>query len=147
MADDCVIVHSERGGKGKSQTLKPGVYDTSALGGDNFISSVTVPKGWTVTLYEDAEFLGRSKALTETGDVGDDFNNITSSLTVSGPQAEAIVKAGSTYKGGDGGVITIEQNDVDMDAASLLKLTQRFPPKYEEAPVLSFTMTLDQPDS
>ncbi|MFD9891362.1 hypothetical protein ACFWY9_18620 [Amycolatopsis sp. NPDC059027] len=52
--------------------------------------------------------------------------------------------------GGDGvnqgGTITIEQNDIDVDAKSLLKLTQRFPPRYEQIMVLSFTMTIDQPD-
>ncbi|WP_158895165.1 twin-arginine translocation signal domain-containing protein [Amycolatopsis anabasis] len=45
-----------------------------------------------------------------------------------------------------GGTITIEQNDVDVDAKSLLRLTQRFPPRYEQIMVLSFTMTIDQPD-
>ncbi|MFC3452679.1 hypothetical protein [Amycolatopsis speibonae] len=53
--------------------------------------------------------------------------------------------------GGDGqdqgGTITIEQNDVDVDAKSLLRLTQRFPPRYEQVMVLSFTMTIDQPES
>ncbi|QWF76997.1 twin-arginine translocation signal domain-containing protein [Amycolatopsis sp. CA-230715] len=52
--------------------------------------------------------------------------------------------------GGDarqGGTITIEQNDVDVDPKSLLKLTQRFPPRYEQIMVLSFTMTIDQPDA
>lgn len=45
-----------------------------------------------------------------------------------------------------GGTITIEQNDVDVDAKSLLRLTQNFPPRYEQTMVLSFTMTIDQPD-
>ncbi|GAA4526231.1 twin-arginine translocation signal domain-containing protein [Amycolatopsis samaneae] len=53
--------------------------------------------------------------------------------------------------GGDGvsqgGTITIEQNDIDVDAKSLLKLTQRFPPRFEQVMVLSFTMTIDQPDA
>ncbi|MEU2625246.1 hypothetical protein ABZ642_45365 [Streptomyces sp. NPDC007157] len=50
--------------------------------------------------------------------------------------------------GAEGGTITIEQNDVDVDPASLLRLTQQFPPKYECALVLSpFTMTIDQPGS
>ncbi|MFE9454400.1 hypothetical protein [Streptomyces sp. NPDC006739] len=46
-----------------------------------------------------------------------------------------------------GGTITIEQNDVDVDAKSLLRLTQKFPPRYEQVMVLSFTMTIDQPDA
>lgn len=145
MANDHVIVHGERGCKGKSQTLQPGAYDTSALDDNDFISSVTIPKGWTVTLYEDSKFAGRSKTLTATGDVGDDFDNITSSLTVSSPDKEAIVKVGDSHKDGKGATITIEQNDVDVDAKSLLKLTQRFPPRYEQIMVLSFTMVIDEP--
>ncbi|CAO3568993.1 unnamed protein product [Mortierella alpina] len=46
----------------------------------------------------------------------------------------------------NGGTLTIEQNDIDVDAKSLLKLTQRFPPRYEQVTLLSFTLTIDQPD-
>jgi len=49
--------------------------------------------------------------------------------------------------GRQGGTITIEQNDVDVDTKSLLRLTQRFPPKFEQIMVLSFTMTIDNPES
>ncbi|MEV6825145.1 hypothetical protein [Amycolatopsis sp. NPDC051102] len=49
--------------------------------------------------------------------------------------------------GDDGGTITLEQNDVDADAASMLKLTQNYPPRYEHILSLPFTMTIDQPDS
>lgn len=45
-----------------------------------------------------------------------------------------------------GGTITIEQNDVDVNPQSLLRLTQRFPPRYEQIMVLDFTMTIDQPE-
>ncbi|WP_406055674.1 hypothetical protein OG462_07450 [Streptomyces sp. NBC_01077] len=47
--------------------------------------------------------------------------------------------------GTSGGVITIEQNDVDVDAPTTLRLTQKFPPKYEFREVSTFTMTIDQP--
>ncbi|WP_410593705.1 hypothetical protein [Amycolatopsis sp. lyj-23] len=46
-----------------------------------------------------------------------------------------------------GGTITLEQDDVDVDAPSLLRRTQQFPPRYEQIMVLSFTMTVDQPDA
>ncbi|MEW1774207.1 hypothetical protein [Streptomyces sp. NPDC086777] len=46
---------------------------------------------------------------------------------------------------GDGGTVTIEQNDVDVDVKSLLRLTQQFPPRYENVWVLPFTMTIDRP--
>ncbi|MFK0288442.1 hypothetical protein ACIQVL_49415 [Streptomyces sp. NPDC090499] len=47
--------------------------------------------------------------------------------------------------GESAGTITIEQDDVDVDAKSTLRLTQQFPPKYEHREILSFTMTIDQP--
>lgn len=47
--------------------------------------------------------------------------------------------------GASGGTITIEQNDVDVDARSTLRLTQQFPPKYEFREFSSFTMTIDKP--
>jgi hypothetical protein len=50
--------------------------------------------------------------------------------------------------GAEGGTITIEQSDVDVDSASLLRLTQQFPPKYECSLVLSpCTMVIEQPGS
>nr|WP_198152015.1 hypothetical protein [Kibdelosporangium sp. MJ126-NF4]CEL22866.1 hypothetical protein [Kibdelosporangium sp. MJ126-NF4]CTQ90006.1 hypothetical protein [Kibdelosporangium sp. MJ126-NF4] len=45
-----------------------------------------------------------------------------------------------------GGTVTLEQNDVDANPKSLLKLTQKSPPLYEQTLVLDFTMTIDQPD-
>ncbi|MGW7545202.1 hypothetical protein ACWGKQ_29455 [Streptomyces sp. NPDC054770] len=50
--------------------------------------------------------------------------------------------------GAEGGSITIEQSDIDVDSASLLRLTQQFPPKYECSLVLSpCTMVIEQPGS
>lgn len=48
--------------------------------------------------------------------------------------------------GGNGGTITIEQNDVDVDPKSLLKMTQKSPPKYEHIDVLSFTLVIEEPE-
>jgi hypothetical protein len=45
------------------------------------------------------------------------------------------------------GSITIEQNDVDVDPKSLLRITQRFPPRFEQIMVLSFTMVIEQPEA
>ncbi|MFJ1548093.1 hypothetical protein [Streptomyces sp. NPDC088246] len=39
-----------------------------------------------------------------------------------------------------------EQNDVDVDSPSILRLTQKFPPRYEFREVTSFTMTIDRPE-
>ncbi|MCY1004695.1 beta/gamma crystallin-related protein [Nannocystis pusilla] len=68
---------------GKSQVLAPGRYEAAQLGiGDEALSSVKVPKGMTVTLYEHSGFRGRSVSFTaDTSNVGD-FNDKTSSLVV-----------------------------------------------------------------
>ncbi|MFF9089871.1 hypothetical protein ACF1BE_26305 [Streptomyces sp. NPDC014991] len=47
---------------------------------------------------------------------------------------------------GGGGSITIEQNDVDVEPKSLLRVTQDSPPKFEHIMVLDFTMTIDGGD-
>lgn len=45
---------------------------------------------------------------------------------------------------GEGGTITFEQADIDVDAASLLKQTQQFPPRYQCRLVVDpCTMTID----
>jgi len=43
---------------------------------------------------------------------------------------------GAQSTGAGGGSITIEQNDVDVDPKSLLRITQSFPPKFEQIMVL-----------
>ncbi|MEU4767965.1 hypothetical protein AB0H12_32420 [Actinosynnema sp. NPDC023794] len=45
----------------------------------------------------------------------------------------------------DATTVTIEQNDIDIDAKSVLRLVSKFPPKFEQLMVLSFTMTIDNP--
>ncbi|MFD9607580.1 peptidase inhibitor family I36 protein [Streptomyces sp. NPDC059970] len=126
MADETVTVYTERDYQGKSQALKPGAYDASELKeGEDAISSVRVPEGWTVSLYEDPNFGGRAKLLTSSTEyVGDDFDNVTSSLIVADPQAT---------KG------------MNVAPRSMAKLANGFPPKFEQVMVLSFTMTIDQP--
>lgn len=47
---------------------------------------------------------------------------------------------------GDGGAITLEQNDVDTTAPSTLRLTQTSPARYEEKDLLDFSVTIQQPD-
>jgi hypothetical protein len=73
---------------GASHKVEPGKYDLAELGIKNDqLSSVRVPKGLRVTLYDNAGFSGRKLELT--GDSGTDvikqnsFDNITSSLVVS----------------------------------------------------------------
>lgn len=69
---------------GLSQSFGPGRYDVGKLTiGNDVASSVLVPPGFQVTLYEHAGFKGKKKVLrADTSYVGDDFNDIVSSLVV-----------------------------------------------------------------
>ncbi|MEU1940471.1 hypothetical protein ACH49O_41425 [Streptomyces coeruleorubidus] len=42
--------------------------------------------------------------------------------------------------------VTLEQNDVDVDAPSSLRITQQSPPQFEQIDVLPFTATIEQTD-
>ncbi|MER6488600.1 hypothetical protein AB0G95_37405 [Streptomyces virginiae] len=68
---------------GQSQHLVPGRYDTSDLKIPNdSISSVDVPKGLKVTLFEHSGFRGASAVIkADTGDLGaSSFDNTASSV-------------------------------------------------------------------
>ncbi|WP_310969341.1 MULTISPECIES: hypothetical protein [unclassified Amycolatopsis] len=67
-------------------------------------------------------------------------------LRVIGLKVVGVLPAGDGSRQ-DGGTITLEQDDVDADAPSVLRLIQRNPPRYEQILRLTFTMTIDQPDS
>ncbi|MFD8983813.1 hypothetical protein [Streptomyces sp. NPDC059564] len=47
-------------------------------------------------------------------------------------------------EGPDGMTFTIEQNDIDVDAKSLLRITQSAPPKFEHLDYESFTLTIEK---
>ncbi|MBZ5715953.1 beta/gamma crystallin-related protein [Nannocystis pusilla] len=85
-----VTVFTDVDFKGKSQVLPVGRYEASQLGiADESLSSVRVPKGLSVTLYENSGFRGRSISYTaDTSNVGN-FNDKTSSLVV----AKAVIAA------------------------------------------------------
>lgn len=79
-----VVIYQDRNYQGASQELSEGSYDLPSLtiGGDQ-LSSLKVPKGKKVTLYEHPGLNGGSKSFTEdTPWVGDDFEDITSSIKV-----------------------------------------------------------------
>lgn len=72
---------------GASQVLTPGKYEFTDLSiGNDMLTSIKIPKGLKVTLYEHEAFGGRSVSFTN--DVGADlmlkskFNDLTSSLIV-----------------------------------------------------------------
>ncbi|MEU3057912.1 peptidase inhibitor family I36 protein [Streptomyces griseus] len=79
------VIYSDRNFAGDSMTLQAGTYDLTNPGsvGNDAISSVKVPDGWTVTLYADTGLRGASKAFTsDAAYVGDDFDNAASSIKV-----------------------------------------------------------------
>lgn len=73
--------------EGLSKKLKPGRYDIDALGiGNDELSSVKVPRGYRVTLYEHDGWTGHTLVLTQNSPTAfledNNFNNVTSSLSV-----------------------------------------------------------------
>lgn len=70
--------------RGASISLNPGSYDAYALSrvGNDAISSIRVPQGYTVTVYADAGFSGERRVYTsDTGRLGD-WNDRISSVTI-----------------------------------------------------------------
>ncbi len=78
---------------GEQQTLSPGWYGASTSANNlNFvgydtISSLQVPPGWRVTLYDGENFTGATKLITADTDlsVTGSFDNLASSVVVEGP--------------------------------------------------------------
>ncbi|HEY9795655.1 MAG TPA: urease subunit beta [Leptolyngbyaceae cyanobacterium] len=79
-----VTIYDRANFEGKKKELDEGEYNSFELGiGDNKLSSLTVPAGMKVTLYEYEDFRGRSKTFTGNASLkGDEFNNKASSLKV-----------------------------------------------------------------
>lgn len=73
---------------GRRQVLWPGRYDYPVLSfGNDALSSLRVPSGWRITVYENAGFTGASRQFQE-GDiayVGDDWNDRVSSFVIERP--------------------------------------------------------------
>jgi hypothetical protein len=74
--------HSNYGGA--SQSFGPGRHDVNQLRiGNDQASSVMVPPGFKVTLYQHGGFKGTKKVITaDSNYVGNDFNDVVSSLIV-----------------------------------------------------------------
>jgi len=76
-----VYEHDDYGGR--SQILDAGRYDLAALTiGNDVISSVRVPLGWRVTLYQHAGFSGTTRVLTADTPALPGFNDKVSSIVV-----------------------------------------------------------------
>lgn len=81
---DKVVIYADANYQGASNELGVGSYELSTLSiGNDMLSSLKVPLGMKVTLYEHAEFTGRTKTFSsDTAWVGDEFNDLTSSIKV-----------------------------------------------------------------
>lgn len=78
-------IYKDANFSGAFQPLSPGRYGqiSSFPVGNDQISSLRVPSGWQVTLYEHANFSGRQKVFTgDASYVGDDFNDQASSMVI-----------------------------------------------------------------
>jgi M6 family metalloprotease-like protein len=96
---DVAVVYEHNNYVGRSQELAVGRYDLGQLSiGNDVISSVKVPPGWTVTLYQHAGFQGATKVLTTNTSTLPDFNDQTSSIVVEG-KAVAVVYEHNNYVG------------------------------------------------
>ncbi|MFT5682878.1 MAG: hypothetical protein ACI8RZ_003802 [Myxococcota bacterium] len=79
-----VTIYRDARYEGPSMELRPGSHDMSALTiGNDQVSSVKVPAGFTVTLYEHANYQGRAVTLTADNTYLSDFNDQVSSIKVS----------------------------------------------------------------
>jgi len=87
-APDAARVFEDAGNGGHGQFVAPGLYDATWPGphnlrsvGDNAISSIWLPPGYTITLFDQAGGMGASQMFTGGGDTSS-FNDVTSSLFV-----------------------------------------------------------------
>ncbi|NBO98856.1 MAG: hypothetical protein EBU90_01840 [Proteobacteria bacterium] len=68
---------------GASKELGKGKYNADKIGGHDRISSVKVPSGLKVTLYEHDGFTGDTLVLTGDNKCLSNFNDMTSSIEIS----------------------------------------------------------------
>lgn len=82
---DVVVIYRDCNYQGDSQPLSQGYHRAGDLRiGNDAISSISVPRGWQVTLYYDDNFSGRSMMISWSSDcLSRDWNDKVSSLYIS----------------------------------------------------------------
>jgi hypothetical protein len=82
-----VVIYEHADYEGGHQVLDHGNYNVEELTiGNDTLSSLKVPTGWKVTLFNDANFKGTRQYITnDTSNVGDPFNDQASSIFVEAP--------------------------------------------------------------
>lgn len=97
------VIYKDGSYSGTSQTLRPGVYnDTDLTIGNDQLSSISVPSGWSVTLYASKDFGGSSVTYTSSSTLVS-INDQTSSIKVTGPSAywtPVVIYKDANYAGG-----------------------------------------------
>jgi uncharacterized protein YkwD/glutaredoxin len=80
---DVVTIFQHANYQGLSQILKAGKYDLKDISiGNDEVSSIKVPEGMYVLLFEDANFSGDFIEVHEDESFIDDFNDLTSSIEI-----------------------------------------------------------------
>ncbi len=118
-----VIAYSECNFSGTGVKIAPGEYTATQLQklgmSDNSISSIFVPKGFAVAIYQNDFFRGAGKLL-ETGIrcMRGDYNNRISSIVVEGAAVDVGVGAG-TVSGSQSGNAIANQNSSSNTASAV----------------------------
>jgi hypothetical protein len=85
-SNETVVIYADGNYKGQAATLLPGTYSTMSEANfpDDALSSLMVPAGFRVVLYEYANFKGKSYTVTESksGFILSGWNDKTSSIAV-----------------------------------------------------------------
>ncbi len=76
------VLYRDQNYQGNPQGLHPGLYDHPLRIGNDVVSSLRVPQGSRVVLYEHEHFAGGSKLCLQDFATFSDFNDITSSVRV-----------------------------------------------------------------
>lgn len=127
VCEEGVIIFENANYEGKSQGLPIGSYKLSSISiGNDTLSSLRVPTGWTVTLYRDHRFEGMSRVFTTSASfVGSVFNDQTSSIVVS-DKPSVIIFEEPGYKGFSQSLLAgrYDLSDISIgnDALSSLKV-------------------------
>lgn len=132
-----VTVYQHCNYTGWSVSLEPGRYTLADLRSRGFVnddaSSIRVPAGYSVELYQDDQYLGR--VLTVAGDkncfVADNFNDIASSIVVKATASSSSSSSSSSVASSSAGVVTTSTQYYTENAVSIANpergwLVQRF---------------------
>lgn len=80
---DMVVVYRDANFKGQSSNLSMGYHDFDDLGvGNDKISSIRIPRGFSVTVYTEGNYRGRNRTYTYDVDNLEDFNDKVSSIVI-----------------------------------------------------------------